>query len=652
MRDHPTKDRHSSRGASPSRGTSRSGAAKGAPKAAAARTPPAKRPPRAQKAEPKSAREPAAAVRQPRKKITLKAPPRETSGETAGAAQRIAKVMARAGACSRRDAEAWIGEGRVALNGVALTDPAINVDDHDRITIDGEPLAARARTRLFLFHKPRGLVTTERDPEGRPTIFDYLREHWPQGPRVVSIGRLDINTEGLLLLTNDGGLARILELPSTGWVRRYRVRAKGDTDQGVLDRLRTGVSIDGIDYAGIEAVLDREQGANSWLTMGLREGKNREIKRVLEHIGLVVNRLIRLSFGPFQLGELSEGAVEEVRTRVLRDQLGPSLAEAAGADFLGPVGDVAEAPERLSPAPRQAARTGARPERDDGRSRRMTRGAPDGDAQRRGQRQPRPSAPEPRAEAKVKPAPGPRKHISALRAEERAEPGGPRKRIERRETADRSGRTVHVERLVAAESRDARRSKAPQKRQDARQDSPNPPTTRNGRRFEAERKDREGRGARPERRAGGAAPTEGSRGPKREGRPRRTDAGKASAFAAREGAPARSPASARYSAASPGGRDRPKTGASGDRAFAPKRYDERSRPERSRPERSGPARGKDKAEGGRSPRPGRPAGGGKSSGGGPRTDGGGRPGGGQAGAGGGRSAPRSGGAGKSRPRGK
>ncbi|MGA7384376.1 MAG: pseudouridine synthase, partial [Methylocella sp.] len=215
--------------------------------------------------------------------------------------ERIAKVMARAGLCSRREAEAWIGEGRVALNGVALTNPAVNVRRDDKIAIDGEPLAPRARTRLFLFHKPRGLVSTARDPQGRPTIFDYLREHWPAGPRVVGIGRLDINSEGLLLLTNDGGLARVLELPATGWVRRYRVRAKGETDQAILDRLREGLTLDGVKYAGIEATLDRAQGANSWLTMALREGKNREIKRVLEHLGLQVNRLIRLSFGPFQL---------------------------------------------------------------------------------------------------------------------------------------------------------------------------------------------------------------------------------------------------------------------------------------------------------------------------------------------------------------
>ena len=247
--------------------------------------------------------------------------------------QRIAKAMARAGLCSRRDAEAWILEGRVSVNGEVLKSPARDVGADDRVVVDGAPLPTPEKTRLFLFNKPRGLVTSDHDPEGRETIFDHLREHWPEGPRVVTVGRLDINTEGLLLLTNDGGLARMLELPKTGWLRRYRVRANGETDQAQLDALHDGIEIDGIEYAGIEAKLDRSQGANCWLTMGLREGKNREIKRVLEHLGLEVNRLIRLSFGPFQLLDLAEGAVEEVRTRVLKDQLGAALAAEAGVDF-------------------------------------------------------------------------------------------------------------------------------------------------------------------------------------------------------------------------------------------------------------------------------------------------------------------------------
>jgi 23S rRNA pseudouridine2605 synthase len=389
--------------------------------------------------------------------------------------ERIAKVMARAGLCSRREAEAWIGEGRVALNGAALTNPAVNVRRDDKITIDGEPLALRARTRLFLFHKPRGLVTTARDPQGRPTIFDYLREHWPEGPRVVSIGRLDINSEGLLLLTNDGGLARVLELPATGWVRRYRVRAKGETKQAILDRLRDGLTLEGENYAGIEATLDRVQGANSWLTMALREGKNREIKRVLEHIGLQVNRLIRLSFGPFQLGLLALGAVEEVRTRVLRDQLGPALAKTAGVDFSSPLHADNEVAEIVD-----VSNAGH------GRDRRDVRhGTPSPRAARpRGDDR----HPEPIAEAKVKPAPPPRKHVSALRAAY-GEPPRERQRIERRETADRGGRRVYVERLVSAKREDKRK----------------PPDTRKGRRFEAGRRDRNDSSERPARRAGGPA---------------------------------------------------------------------------------------------------------------------------------------------------
>ena len=222
---------------------------------------------------------------------------------------RIAKVMARAGLCSRRDAEQWIAEGRVSVNGEVLTSPAFNVSEADDVRVDSEPLRAAERTRLFLFHKPRGLVTTAKDPEGRTTIFDALPEDLP---RVVAVGRLDINTEGLLLLTNDGGLSRVLELPSTGWLRRYRVRAHGEVTQEQLDGLRDGITLEGINYLGIEAKFERQQGSNVWITMGLREGKNREIKRVLEHMGLSVNRLIRVSFGPFELADLPEGELFEV----------------------------------------------------------------------------------------------------------------------------------------------------------------------------------------------------------------------------------------------------------------------------------------------------------------------------------------------------
>jgi 23S rRNA pseudouridine2605 synthase len=253
------------------------------------------------------------------------------------AGERIAKVIARAGLASRREAEAWIVAGRVAVNGAVITTPALNVAAADRIAVDGEPLPRRERTRLFLYHKPRGLLTTHDDPAGRPTIFKGLPKSLP---RLISVGRLDINTEGLLLLTNDGGLARVLELPATGWLRRYRVRAHGEVKQEQLDRLRRGVTIDGIRYGEIEAKLDRAQGSsgsNVWLTFAIREGKNREVKNVMDHFGLAVNRLIRVSFGPFQLGELPEGAVEEVKTRTLRDQLGERLAASAGADFAAPI---------------------------------------------------------------------------------------------------------------------------------------------------------------------------------------------------------------------------------------------------------------------------------------------------------------------------
>jgi 23S rRNA pseudouridine2605 synthase len=249
-------------------------------------------------------------------------------------AERIAKVIARAGLCSRRDAEAWIVAGRVSVNGEPIASPALNVSRKDRISVDGQPLRERERTRLFRYHKPPGLVTTNDDPEGRPTIFSALPKDLP---RLLTVGRLDIGTEGLLLLTNDGGLARVLELPETGWLRRYRVRAHGQIRQDQLDQLRSGLSVEGVHYGPIEATLDRTQGTNAWLTVAIREGKNREVRNVLSTLGLQVNRLIRVSFGPFQLADLPSGEVEEVTTRVLREQLGERVSQTAGCDFFAPI---------------------------------------------------------------------------------------------------------------------------------------------------------------------------------------------------------------------------------------------------------------------------------------------------------------------------
>ncbi|MEP3280600.1 MAG: pseudouridine synthase [Stappiaceae bacterium] len=272
-------------------------------------------------------------------KNTKKRPPSkesDTAGQPDGLpkGERIAKVMARAGLCSRREAEVWITDGRVKLNGTLLTTPAMTVGPGDKVEVDGAPLPTRERTRLWLYHKPKGLVTTNKDPEGRPTVFSRLPKDLP---RVLSIGRLDINTEGLLLLTNDGGLARVIELPNTGWLRRYRVRAYGRISQESLDKLADGIAIDGVLYGAIEASLERQVKDNCWINIGLREGKNREIKKVLEHLGLQVGRLIRVSFGPFQLAELATGEVREIRGRVLRDQLGERLIETAGADFDAPL---------------------------------------------------------------------------------------------------------------------------------------------------------------------------------------------------------------------------------------------------------------------------------------------------------------------------
>jgi 23S rRNA pseudouridine2605 synthase len=233
--------------------------------------------------------------------------------------QRIAKLIARAGLCSRRDAERWIAEGRVRVNGEVLTSPAVSVGAGSDIRVDGKPLPEPDRSRLWRYHKPKGLVTTHRDERGRPTVFAALPASLP---RLVSVGRLDLNSEGLLLLTNDGALARRLELPATGWVRRYRVRVHGLVEPARLAALARGVTIDRIAYGPIHAALDRQQGANAWLTLSLHEGKNREVRRVLEHLGYPVTRLLRLAYGPFQLGHLPRGTLEEVPRKVLREQLG------------------------------------------------------------------------------------------------------------------------------------------------------------------------------------------------------------------------------------------------------------------------------------------------------------------------------------------
>lgn len=413
--------------------------------------------------------------------------PREAAPErkliTAEEPERIAKVMARAGVASRRDSEAMIAEGRVSVNGTVLESPAFDVKPTDVVLVDGEPLPARERTRLWLYHKPRGLVTTNFDPEGRPTVFDALPEDLP---RVLSIGRLDINTEGLLLLTNDGGLARVLELPETGWLRRYRVRAFGEVTQDVLDTVKDGVTIDGIQYGPVTARFERQQGFNTWLTVDLREGKNREVKTVLEHLGLTVNRLIRVSFGPFQLGELEEGEADEVRSRVLQDQLGTELAARAGADFESPRRDT------LPSAPRPA------PGGDDHPRRRRDAAEDQHEARREAVRELRGDKPWTRTvwrDAETEPqrarkAP-PRRGSDPKQERQEREATGEVKRRRDTPIADPKGRRVLVERVGAT----AREEEAP-----ARGRRPDRlPRHERGRATGEPRPERPARGERPER---------------------------------------------------------------------------------------------------------------------------------------------------------
>ena len=239
-----------------------------------------------------------------------------------GVSERIAKKIARSGLCSRREAERWILNGQVKLNNKILNECGVNVTETDIIEVNGELLPNKVNTKLWLYHKERGYLVTNNDPEGRSTIFDQLKTK--MDTRFISVGRLDMDSEGLILLTNDGDLARKLELPATGWLRKYRVRVHGYVSAQDLEPLKNGISVDGIKYGRIDAALDRQQGSNAWLTMSFREGKNREVRNVMNFLGYSVNRLIRISFGPFNLKNLASGELEEVKQRVLSDQLGLS----------------------------------------------------------------------------------------------------------------------------------------------------------------------------------------------------------------------------------------------------------------------------------------------------------------------------------------
>lgn len=244
--------------------------------------------------------------------------------------ERIAKVLARAGVCSRRHAERLIADGRVAVDGEILTSPAVNVTRRNAITVDGEPVKAAEETRVWRYHKPPGAVTTSRDPQGRPTVFDRIP---PELGRVVAVGRLDLNSEGLLLLTNDGELARHLELPKNAWQRRYRVRVQGSIDDRKLASVAKGVEIDGVRYEGVKIKLERgDEGSHHWLSVTLREGKNREVRNIMTHLGLQISRLVRVEYGPFKIGRLPRGGIEEVPQDVLKKSLGQFYSEKKGKE--------------------------------------------------------------------------------------------------------------------------------------------------------------------------------------------------------------------------------------------------------------------------------------------------------------------------------
>ena len=278
------------------------------------------------------------------------------SSEDAGP-QRLAKVMANAGLCSRRDAETWITAGRVEINGKTQLSPAINVTAEDEVRVDGKLINAPSTPRLWRYYKPRGLIVSHRDEQGRKTIFENLPDNLP---RLISIGRLDLDSEGLILLTNNGDLARHLELPDTGWTRKYRVRVRGQVESAKLASLKEGITIDGISYRGVMAQLDRQATSNAWLTIALKEGKNREIRRIMDHLGYSVSRLIRISYGPFTLNTLEEGELDEIRPAILRDQLGlPRIPEPES-----------RSPSSLTPKPRPKPQRGNRqkPEQGDRRN--------------------------------------------------------------------------------------------------------------------------------------------------------------------------------------------------------------------------------------------------------------------------------------------